>query len=159
MDAVCSFETGPLGDVPDNASYSSQHFKALGRAETFDVALRMWRMDTGKAQEQYEDVLEALPGVDERDEIASRSLRTIEKQINGVAFLDGPRGIVILLTCGSSLCSNSDVAVEMGKLIHERIKQLAPNATAPPPNTQVQPTVPVTPEGDTAPVPDEGTQQ
>lgn len=153
-----SFETGPLGDVPDNASYSSQHFKAMGRAETYDIALRMWRMDTGKAQEQYEDVMAALPGVDERDEIGSRSLRTVEKQINGVAFLDGPRGIVVLLTCGSSLCPTADQAVAMGKLIHERIKQLQPNASAPPPNTQLEPTQPVAPEGDDSePAPDGGT--
>ncbi|HSK01747.1 MAG TPA: hypothetical protein VK932_10920, partial [Kofleriaceae bacterium] len=30
------FETGPLSDEPDTAVYSSQHFKALGRPETWD---------------------------------------------------------------------------------------------------------------------------
>jgi hypothetical protein len=135
-----TFETGPLGDVPDNASYSSQHFKALSRGEAYDVALRMWRMDTGKAQTQYEDVLEAMPpGAEERDEIGSRSFRTDERGTKGVGFLDGPRGIVVLMTCGKSLCSNGDQAAAMGKLIHQRIKQLQPEAAAPPPPPELTP--------------------
>ena len=51
-----TFETGPLQDEPDTASYSSQHFKAVGRPETWDVALRMWRLDPGKAQDRYEEL-------------------------------------------------------------------------------------------------------
>ena len=67
------FETGPLSDEPDTATYSSQHFKALGRPETWDVAIRMWRLEPGKAQERYEELLTQLPGVAEKDDIASRS--------------------------------------------------------------------------------------
>jgi hypothetical protein len=126
-----AFETGPLGDEPDTASYSSQHFKALGRAESFDVALRMWRLDTAAAQERYEELLATLPGVAERDEIASRSFRAVENGTKGVAFLDAPRGMVVLLTCGSTQCSSEDQAVELGHMIHDRIKQLAPDAVAP----------------------------
>jgi len=140
-----TFETGPLGDEPDTASYSSQHFKALNRAETFDVALRMWRFDTGSAQERYEELLEQLPGIEERDEIASRSFRTIEGGIKGVAFLDGPRGIVVLLTCGQSQCADEDQAVGLAHTVHDRIKQLAPDAVAPPPEDT--PDVVPTPSG------------
>ena len=56
------FETGPLSDEPDTATYSSQHFKALGRPETWDVAIRVWRLDPGKAQERYDELLTQLPG-------------------------------------------------------------------------------------------------
>ena len=55
------FETGPLSDEPDTATYSSQHFKALGRPETFDVAIRLWRLEPAKAQERYEELLTQLP--------------------------------------------------------------------------------------------------
>ena len=57
-----TFETGPLSDEPDTATYSSQHFKALGRPETFDVAIRVWRLDPGKAQERYDELLDAAAG-------------------------------------------------------------------------------------------------
>jgi hypothetical protein len=126
-----SFETGPLGDEPDTASYSSQHFKALARGEKFDIALRMWRLDTGAAQERYEELVEQLPSIDERDEIASRSFRTVEAGIKGVGFLDGPRGIVVLITCGEAQCASADDAVALARVMHDRVKQLAPEAVAP----------------------------
>jgi hypothetical protein len=144
-----SFETGPLSDEPDTASYSSQHFKALGRAETFDIALRMWRLDTGSAQERYEELLEQLPGIEERDEIASRSFRALEGGIKAISFFDGPRGIVVLLTCGQAQCGTADDAVALARIVHDRIKTLAPDAVAPDP---IGP--PITP-GSPTPPPDE----
>ena len=69
------FETGPLSDEPDTATYSSQHFKALGRPETWDVAIRLWRLDPGKAQERYEELLTQLPGIVEKDDVANRSFQ------------------------------------------------------------------------------------
>jgi hypothetical protein len=126
-----TFETGPLGDEPDTATYSSQHFKALGRGETFDIALRMWRADPGAAQERYEELAGELPGVAEHDEIASRSFRATEGGIKGIGFLDGPRGIVVLLTCGGAQCSSEEDAVALAETIYGRIKQLAPTTGAP----------------------------
>jgi hypothetical protein len=121
-----SFETGPLADEPDTASYSSQHFKALGRPESFDVALRIWRSDAGAAQERYDELASSLPGVTEKDEIASKSIRASEQDIRGVAFLDGPRGLVVLLTCGRGQCASEEDAVALAHIIDDRIEQLWP---------------------------------
>jgi hypothetical protein len=121
------FETGPLGDEPDTAAYSSQHFKAMGRPESFDVALRMWRMDPADAQERYEELSQSLPGVTRTDEIASKSLRAMEGDIRGIAFLDGPRGLVVLLTCGKAQCAAENDVVELGKHIARRIEALIPS--------------------------------
>jgi hypothetical protein len=121
-----AFETGPLGDEPDTATYSSQHFKALGRNEGFDVALRLWRVGPAAAIERYEELRSGLPGVDEKDEIASRSLRALEDDIYGVGFLDGQRGVVVLLTCGKSQCAAMEDAVALAQLAHARIKELWP---------------------------------
>jgi hypothetical protein len=120
------FETGPLSDEPDTATYSSQHFKALGRPETWDVALRMWRLDPGKAQERYDELLTQLPGITERDDVGSRSFVASENEIRGVGFLDAPRGIVVLLTCGSNQCISQDDAVALSQVIYGRIKALLP---------------------------------
>ncbi|HEU0029511.1 MAG TPA: hypothetical protein VFQ53_02675 [Kofleriaceae bacterium] len=120
------FETGPLQDEPDTASYSSQHFKALNRPETWDIAIRMWKLDPGKAQERYEELLSQLPGVAEKDDIASRSFAAAEGDIKGIGFLDAPRGIVILITCGASQCTSIDEAASLGKLAYDRIKTLLP---------------------------------
>jgi hypothetical protein len=120
------FETGPLSDEPDTATYSSQHFKALGRPETWDVALRVWRLDPGKAQERYDELLTQLPGITEKDDVASRSFNASENEIRGVGFLDAPRGIVVLLTCGSNQCISQDDASALAQVIYTRIKSLLP---------------------------------
>lgn len=124
------FETGPLSDEPDTSTYSSQHFKALGRPESFDVALRLWRLDPGKATERYEELLTQLPGVDEKDDIASRSFVAIENaagnEIRGVGLLDGTRGIVLLLTCGANQCTGIEDATALANIIYNKLKQVVP---------------------------------
>lgn len=126
-----TFETGPLGDEPDTSTYSSQHFKALGRAESWDVAVRMWRLGPAGAVDRYDELRTGLPEVDERDEIASRSLRATEADIYGLAFLDGQRGLVVLITCGKSQCSSTDDVAALGTIIHRRIKELWPLGSQP----------------------------
>jgi hypothetical protein len=120
------FETGPLSDEPDTATYSSQHFKALNRPETWDVAIRMWRLEPGKAQERYEELLTQLPGVTERDDVASRSFVANENEIRGVGFLDGPRGIVILITCGANQCTSPDDTTALAQGVYSKLRQLVP---------------------------------
>jgi len=120
------FETGPLSDEPDTASYSSQHFKALGRPETWDVAICVWRLDPGKAQERYDELLTQLPGIVEKDDVASRSFMATENDIRGIGFLDAPRGIVVLMTCGSNQCLSADDAAALAQIVYGRIKSLLP---------------------------------
>jgi hypothetical protein len=122
------FETGPLSDEPDTATYSSQHFKALARPETYDVAIRLWRLEPAKAQERYEELLSQLPGVSEKDDIASRSFIANENEIRGVGFLDGTRGVVVLLTCGANQCTSMDDATSLAQGVYTRLKQLVPAA-------------------------------
>jgi hypothetical protein len=120
------FETGPLSDEPDTATYSSQHFKALARPETWDVAIRVWRLEPAKAQERYDELLTQLPGITEKDEVASRSFQAQENDIRGVGFLDGPRGVVVLITCGVNQCTTVEDAVSLAQTVYTRLKQLVP---------------------------------
>ena len=123
-----AFETGPLGDDPDTTAYSSQHFKALGRPESYDLAVRLWLLEPGRAQERYGQLVDTLPGVDEVDEIANRSLRAEEGDIRGVAFLDGNRGMVALVTCGQTQCSSIDEVVAIAHKMFANAKKLWPEA-------------------------------
>jgi hypothetical protein len=120
------FETGPLGDEPDTTTYSSQHLKALSRPETYDVALRLWRLDPTEAQQRYGALADSLPGVEEHNEIADRSLRATEGNIFGVAFLDARRGVVALLTCGHGQCDSVVTAEKLARSVHQRIEKLWP---------------------------------
>jgi hypothetical protein len=120
------FETGPLQDEPDTASYTSQHFKAIEREETWDVALRVWRLPSGKALERYEEVMRQMPAVTEKDDIANRSFLTAEGEIRGVGFVDVQRGVVGVLTCGTSICSNTEQSMAMAKTAYSKIQRLLP---------------------------------
>lgn len=120
------FETGPLGDQPDSDQYSSQHFRAIGLPETHDLAIRMYTLDPGGAQKQYAELLDSLPNVDQRDELADRSMRVTENNIVGVAFLDGRRGVVVLITCGTSQCEEPEVAVQLARQAHATLEDLLP---------------------------------
>jgi len=120
------FETGPLGDEPDTAQYSSFHLRALDRPESFDVALRLWKLPPSEAQQRYGTLMDSLPTADERNEIGDRSLRAAEGQIRGVAFLDGKRGAVVLLTCGIAQCRTPEDAVAIARRIYEKLDDVWP---------------------------------
>lgn len=122
-----TFETGPLGDEPDSASYSSVHLRAVDRPESFDVALRLWKLGPGEAQKRYAQLADTLPGAEQRDEIGDRSLRASEGDIRGVAILDGKRGAVILLTCGVAQCRTADDAVAIARTAYERLEDIWPS--------------------------------
>jgi hypothetical protein len=121
-----NFETGPLADEPDTATYSSQHFKALGRPESWDLAIRMWRLDPGKAQDRYDELLTQLPNTAETDEVGTRSFGASEGEIRGYGFLDSPRGVVVFINCGTNQCTSPDDTTALARIIYDRIKQLLP---------------------------------
>lgn len=121
-----AFETGPLADEPDTATYSSQHFKALGRPEAWDIAIRMWRLDPAKAADRYEELLSQLPNTSEKDDVGTRSFSASEGDIRGYGFIDAPRGVVVFVNCGSNQCTGPDDAGALARIIYDRLKQLLP---------------------------------
>ena len=123
-----AFETGPLNDEADTATYSSQHFRALGQPETFDLAVRLWKLEDEQADERYKELLESLPGISRTDEIADESFRAAEGEILGVGFYDKGRGVVVLLTCGLAQCKTIETAVAIGRKAHERLRDSVPTA-------------------------------
>lgn len=125
-----SFETGPLMDEPDTNTYTSQHFAAIGREESWDIAIRMWRLPSDKALAQFETLLSTLPGATETDRLGTRGFATVEGPLVGIGFVDVPRGAVVLLTCGRGQCSSDDTAFALAKLTHDRITQLIAAPTA-----------------------------
>lgn len=120
------FETGPLNDEPDTDDYSSQHFKALGQPQAFDLAVRVWTVGSERAGKRFAKLIDDLPGVDQTNEIADRSFRAEEPAFVGAAFLDSERGVVVLFTCGKSLCDNMDALIGIAKKANARLEALSP---------------------------------
>ncbi len=121
-----SFESGPLNDEADTSSYSSQHFKALGQPEVYDVAIRLWRLKDDGASKRFDELAETLPGVTERDDLADRSLIALEGDIQGYAFMDKRRSLVVLITCGKGQCTTQDQVVALARKIYSNIEAVLP---------------------------------
>ena len=121
-----TFESGPLNDEADTANYSSQHFKALGQPEVYDVAIRLWRLDEDRAAKRFAELAETLPGVTERDDVADQSLLALEGDIQGYAFHDKRRSIVVLITCGKGQCSEQSQLVALAGKIFSNIEAVVP---------------------------------
>ncbi len=121
---VGKFDLGKLTDLPTTEFYDSQHFKAQGRTESFDVGLRVWRLGSAAAEVQYQRLLAELPGAAAKDEIGDASLRARTERINGLAFLVRDRGVVVSLTCGNAQCTESGQLLKLAKLVESRLSDL-----------------------------------
>lgn len=121
---VGKFEVGKLTDLPTTEFYDSQHFKAQGKTESYDVGLRVWRLGSSAAEVQYQRLLTQLPGAVVKDEIGDSSLRARTDRINGIAFLVRDRGIVVSLTCGTSQCTEPVQLLKLAKLVESRLPEL-----------------------------------
>jgi hypothetical protein len=130
---VGKFEDGKLSDLPTTEFYDSRHFKATGKAESFDVGLRVWRLGNAAAEVQYSKLLAELPGAKAADEVGDASLRARSGAVNGLAFLVRERGAVVSITCGTSQCTEPGMLLRLAKLVESRLPDLQAPAEPPRP--------------------------
>ncbi len=123
---VGKFEDGKLTDLPTTEFYDSRHFKALGKPESFDVGVRVWRLGTAAAEVQYGKLMNTLPGAKPTDEIGDASFRAKSGEIGGLVFLVRERGVVISMTCGNAQCTEPAQLAKMAKLVESHLGDLPP---------------------------------
>jgi hypothetical protein len=126
------FEIGKLTDLPSTEFYDSRHFKAEGKPESFDVALRVWLLGGAGAEAQYRKLLGELPGAKVADEIGDSSLRAKTPDVTGVAFLLRDRGAVVSVTCGVAQCTDPEMVLRLAKLVESHLSELPAIPTAEP---------------------------
>jgi hypothetical protein len=156
---VGKFEDGKLTDLPTTEFYDSRHFKALGKPESYDVGLRVWRLGSAAAEVQYGKLMSTLPGARPTDEVGDASFRAKSGEIGGLVFLVRDRGVVVSMTCGNTQCTEPGQLVKMAKLVESHLSELpaepppAPAAAPPPdlPNEAPAPAVQPTPEPEVNP--------
>jgi hypothetical protein len=134
---AADFSVERLPDLPQTSTYDSRHFRAIGKAETFDAAIRVWKLGSaGAADARFESLLREVPNVETKNEMGDRSLRGNDgkngqpPKILAAATEDRARGVVIELTCGVELCRDADQAAALLKRILQRDDRLghAPEA-------------------------------
>jgi hypothetical protein len=126
---VGKFEDGKLTDLPTTEFYDSRHFKALGKAESYDVGLRVWRLGAAAAEVQYGKLMSALPDARTTDEVGDASFRAKSGGIAGLVYLVRERGVVVSMTCGASQCPEPG---QLTKLVESRLPELPEPARSEP---------------------------
>jgi len=133
---VGKFEDGKLTDLPTTEFYDSRHFKALGKPESFDVGLRVWRLGPAASEVQYNKLLATLPGAHATDEVGDASFRAQSGEIGGLVFLVRERGVVVSMTCGSGQCTEPAQLAKLAKLVESRLPELPAEQPRPVPEAQ-----------------------
>ena len=118
------FTVDKLADLPTTSSYDSRHFKAVGKPETFDAALRVWKLAPDAADARYAKLLAEVPHAERKDEVGDRSLRGYDGRIVAVAALDHAHGVVVELTCGLDQCRDADQAAALLRRVLARADRL-----------------------------------
>jgi hypothetical protein len=121
---VGKFDDGKLTDLPTTEFYDSRHFKAVGKPESYDVGLRVWRLGTAAAEVQYRKLMSALPDAKTTDEVGDASFRAKAGGIAGIVYLVRERGVVVSMTCGASQCAEPAQMVKLAKLVESRLPEL-----------------------------------
>lgn len=118
------FTTEPLPDLPNTPNYDSLHFRATNRSESNDAAIRVFRLAPGDAEKQFEVMLKEMPAVKETREAGDRTLHATEGDVQAVGVLDRGKGVVLLFTCGKSLCPDRSTALGIVKRMVARFGRL-----------------------------------
>jgi hypothetical protein len=130
---VGKFEDGKLTDLPTTEFYDSRHFKAVGKPESYDVGLRVWRLGTAAAEVQYRKLMSALPDAKTTDEVGDASFRAKAGGIAGIVYLVRERGVVVSMTCGALQCPEPAQLTKLAKLVESRLPELPEPARLPVP--------------------------
>jgi hypothetical protein len=118
------FEVGRLLDRVRSDVYDSKHFKAKGKAEAFDVAVRVWAAGPAAATSQFQRLVAELPAASPTEEIGDRSVRARGGDVLGLAFLLRERGLVVQISCGKSQCTEPGMVLRLAKLVESHIGEL-----------------------------------
>src|SRR5262249_4923129 len=113
-----------LADLPRTSFYDSHHFKAVGKSQAFDVALRPLGMRPSEALAQYQKLRDTLPDAKPSDEIGTRSLRAMQGEILGLVWYDEPHAVVAQVSCGKSQCPDYPTLRKLAELVEQRLDLL-----------------------------------
>jgi hypothetical protein len=136
---VGKFDDGKLTDLPTTEFYDSRHFKAVGKPESYDVGLRVWRLGTAAAEVQFRKLMSTLPEAKTTDEVGDSSFRARSSGIAALIYLVRDRGVVVSMTCGGSQCTEPGQLVKLAKLVESRLPDLPPEAPRAEPATPEEP--------------------
>ncbi|MGD0836486.1 MAG: hypothetical protein ABSB49_07570 [Polyangia bacterium] len=118
------FEVGRLLDRVRSDVYDSKHFTAKGKAEAYDVAIRVWAPGPASSELEFARLLRELPAAMPTEELGDRSARARGGDVLGLAFLVRERGLVVQISCGRLQCTDAGMVLRLGKLVESHLAEL-----------------------------------
>jgi hypothetical protein len=125
------FQVSDFTDLARTHFYHGVHLRAVDREEVWDVGYRVWSDPPGGLDPVLETFHETLPGVEASGEITSETFVFDSESVRAIAFLDRPKKVGVLLTCGGMQCVDIETALVLARYIHDHLDALA---TAPAPS-------------------------
>ena len=141
-----SFAIERLADLPQTPIYDSKHFRADGKPESYDAAIRVWRLPNVLAAESRwrTRCVKRCRTPRRRATPADLLAKGYDRQILAVGVLERSKGLVVELTCGVDLCRDHAQAMALLRRVLGRAERLA--SEAPPAKEPAKPTAPEKPE-------------
>ncbi len=126
-----TFAIERLADLPQTSSYDSKHFRADGKPESYDAAIRVWKLSTLPAMARWEAVRKEVPHAESGHDAGDASIKGYDGKILAAAAIEKSKGLVIELTCGVDLCRDTAQAMALLRRVLGRAERLGGDAATP----------------------------
>ncbi len=128
------YERGRLTSLPASRNADSIHLKAVGRDESYDFAIRVWRYAPRRAELEFARMLQTYPHAKRVDKLADASFQAANARVLGHVFLMRHWGLVVSVTCGRNLCQSHEGLLRACRLVEYRLGKLLHGAGGPNPD-------------------------
>ncbi|TPV95017.1 MAG: hypothetical protein B7733_11625 [Myxococcales bacterium FL481] len=118
------FDVGTLTDLPRSPSYHGVHLRAVDHDESFDVSVRAWRDPPDGFDSVVATFNATLPGVALSDDVTNETWVADLETVRAVAFVDRPRRVAVLITCGLAQCVDISTTLILAKLAHDNLVRI-----------------------------------
>ncbi len=118
------FRVGRLATMKRTPDADSIHFEAVGKPQTFDFALRIWRLPGSGLKAFYEKLMRSYPGSRSRDQVGDHSFAAGNGRILAHVFMDRAHGVVVAATCGKNLCKDQTGLLKAVRLVQGRLDRI-----------------------------------
>ena len=118
------FRVGRLATMKRTEDSDSIHFEAVGKPQTYDLAVRVWRRSRSELESFYRKLMRIYPRSRSLDQVGDHSFSAGRGGILAHVFMDRAHQVVVSVTCGKDLCKDADGVLKVARLIRDRLDRL-----------------------------------
>ncbi len=119
-----TFKVGRLSTMKPTKDSDSLHFEAVGKPQTYDLALRVWRYPAAELVRKYQSLMRLYPGSRIVNQVGNQSFVAGNDRILAHVFLSKSDGVLVSVTCGKDLCRDHKGLLKVVRLVQGRLGRL-----------------------------------